>query len=66
MVCAVNNLPSTGCGEEVELPSVDAEPMATTSTVDESDGGNGNFMILGGLLVAAAAIGLIVKNKKSA
>lgn len=66
MVCAVNNLPSTGCGEEVELPSVDAEPMATTSTVDESDEGNGNFMILGGLLLAAAAIGLIVKNKKSA
>lgn len=66
MVCGVNNLPSTGCGEEVEITPVDEEPLTTTSNAEESNSNSNSYLLLGGLLLAAAAVGLIVKNKKSA
>lgn len=66
MVCGVNNLPSTGCGEEVEITPVDEEPLTTTSNEEESNSNSNSYLLLGGLLLAAAAVGLIVKNKKSA
>jgi hypothetical protein len=66
MVCGVNNLPSTGCGEEVEITPVDEEPLTTSSNAEESNSNSNSYLLLGGLLLAAAAVGLIVKNKKSA
>ncbi len=66
MVCGVNNLPSTGCGEEVEITPVDEEPLTTTSNEEESNSNSNSYLLLGGLVLASAAVGLIVKNKKSA
>lgn len=70
MVCGVENLPSSGCGEEVELPAVSEEPMTTTA-VDEAGGsqeenplqsGAIQVLLLGAALVAISAVAL--KNRK--
>ncbi len=65
MVCGVENLPSSGCGEEVEIPAVNMEePKTTSAPVDESNGNFTNYLLIA-ILVAIGGIALIVKNKKS-
>ncbi|MEY2672706.1 MAG: hypothetical protein RLZZ508_583 [Actinomycetota bacterium] len=66
MVCGVENLPSSGCGEEVEIPAVNMEePKTTSAPVDESREESNTYLLLGAFLVAIGGIALIVKNKKS-
>lgn len=65
MVCAVNNLPSTGCGEEVEIPAVDEdEPVATTMDLDDEQADDeGNLLVNVGGVLAAVAIGFLLFKK---
>ena len=65
MVCAVNNLPSTGCGEEVEIPAVDEdEPVATSMDLDDEQADDeGNLLVNVGGVLAAVAIGFLLFKK---
>ena len=65
MVCGVNNLPSTGCGEEVEIPTADEEEF-TTAAVDLDDeqvDDEGNLLVNLGGAFAAVAIGFLIYKK---
>lgn len=69
MVCAVENLPSSGCGEEVELPAATEEPL-TTTTVDESESDNPlqssalQVLFIGAGLIAISAIAFKMRKQK--
>jgi hypothetical protein len=68
MVCAVNNLPATGCGEEVELTdSVDEEILTTTAVDDqvteETQTDASSYLTLAAALLASVAIVLVIRNK---
>ncbi|MEN9693356.1 MAG: hypothetical protein RLZZ330_1000 [Actinomycetota bacterium] len=63
MVCGVNNLPATGCGEEVEIPATEEPELTTTSLEGEVEDDEGNLLInLGGAL-AAVGIGFFIYKK---
>lgn len=67
MVCAVQNLPSSGCGEEVELTASSEEPVTLTNeNQEESNPIQSNTISI--LLFGALAIGLTAfilnKSKK--
>jgi hypothetical protein len=70
MVCGVVNLPSSGCGEEVDISAVTANELLSTSAEDEKVAPlnfyeNSSFQLL---LVGALAVGLlalVLKNKQS-
>lgn len=63
MVCAVNNLPSSGCGEEVELPAATEEPL-TTSAIDEEGEESSKLPFLGLAALAVVAAFFVLKNRK--
>lgn len=66
MVCAVSNLPSSGCGEEVELTQPTEEPVITSTdqNADESENSEGNkYLTFAAALVALGGVLLVIKNK---
>lgn len=66
MVCSVENLPSAGCGEEVEIPAaVDQELLTTTSDDEDSTTSSDStkYLSIGAALLATIAIALVVKKK---
>ena len=66
MVCGVENLPSSGCGEEVDLAVMaNEEPKATTVLEKETGDSSNKYLLVGAFLIALGGIGLIIKNKKS-
>lgn len=64
MICGVNNLPAAGCGEEVEIPAVDEEPLTTAMGVDgEAADDEGNLLITLGGALAVIGIGFLLLKK---
>lgn len=67
MVCAVNNLPSVGCGEEVELAVTTSESLEADSDGDETLGSTSDdskkYLNLAAALLALGGLLVIVKNK---
>jgi hypothetical protein len=70
MVCGVVNLPSSGCGEEVDISSVTTKELLTTSVEDENVAPlnfyeNSSFQLLIAGAFVIGLLALVLKKKQS-
>jgi hypothetical protein len=70
MVCGVVNLPSSGCGEEVDISAVTAHELLSNTVEDKNAAPlsfyeNPSFQLLLAGAIAVGFAALVLKNKRT-
>ena len=72
LICGIGGYPKSECGVEIDMPQAQAVTTAATSTEEDSEKDSeikegfevGEFVAIGGALIAAGAIFLFIRRRK--